>query len=250
MKQIISTISLCLFVVPAVHAAEPAEVLFGHVAQARTSYAGVRDYVCFFEKEEADKGKLDGKENIYLKFEKPFKIFMHWQNAPKKGLQVMYERGRHDGKLVIHKPTPLLALVPVIFLDQNSPWVRSGSKSYNIEDAGLGTFLEDFEKETREAAAAGNLRVVSAETPASMQGNAYDIYFENTNSESHVMAYHVHVVFDAKTGLPIYQELYDWNDQIKGRYYYKDLRLNVGNESSFQKNIHHSLYKIYNSKKD
>ncbi len=218
-----------------------------HMAHARNAYSAVQNYVCLFEKEEVADGKLADKEHIYLKFEKPFKIFMHWQNDPKKGLQVLYERGRHDGKLGIHKPGLLLGLMPVVFLEQDSPWVREGSEAYDIEDAGIGTFLEDLDEETSVAAKEGRLRTVSggAVELEGIHGEQFDVYFDGTTPESDVMAYHVRVVFDSVTQLPLYQELYDWNDRLTGRYVYKDLRLNVGEDPDFRKHIHRTLHRIY-----
>ena len=113
--------------------------------QAVRFYQSVRDYkAVFYKRERSEKGELEPVEKIFLKFEKPWKIYMKWLNTEKKGLEVVYEKGKNKGKLVIHQPHLLFGLAPVVFLDQKSPWVQQGSASYNIEDAGIGGFLFDF----------------------------------------------------------------------------------------------------------
>ena len=249
MKRIL-VLACLLFQTTAYAADASVDALLVQTNQSLTAYSQVQDYVSVFEKEEMDDGKLSGPEKIYLRFEKPFKIFMHWLNTGKKGLQVLYERGRHDGKLVIHKPGLLLGLMPVVFLEQSSPLVREGSEAYDIEDAGIGTFLTDLAEQTATAAKQGALEVKANGRVVrnGIEGEEFDIYFKNTTSESEVMAYHVNVIFDANTHLPVYQELYDWDNQLMGRYVYKELRLNVGEEPTFKQNIHRTLYNIYNSK--
>src|SRR5262245_36033987 len=82
--------------------------LDGILTQSEQAYAQVNDYRAIFEKQEKSDTGLGERETIFLKFEKPFKIFMHWLDTHKKGLQVLYERGKRDGKLAIHQPGLLL----------------------------------------------------------------------------------------------------------------------------------------------
>ena len=61
----------------------------------------------------------------------------------------------------LNLPTLLLFQRIVVFLDQNSPWIKEGSESYHIEDAGIGTFLVDFAQNVLKAAGENELKVES-----------------------------------------------------------------------------------------
>ncbi len=208
-----------------------------------TSYEAVNDYTATFLKQETSGDVLGEKETIFLKFEKPFKIFLHWHDTHRKGLQVLYERGKHDGKLAIHQPGLLLGLAPVIFLEQSSPWVSEGSETHDIEDAGIGTFLEDLSKSVQKGASEKKISVVLSPSDA---GTEADISFPGSTETEDYIASRVETFFDAKTKLPVRMRLYDWNGKVTGVYEYKDLKLNVGAEDAeFKKLAERKLYKLF-----
>lgn len=224
--------------------ADPATRRLGErLRRALDSYGRLRDYRAVFLKREKDKtGALADEERILLKFEKPFKIYMGWLNTSKKGLQVMYERGKHDDKLVIHKPGLAFGLAPVIFLPRDSPWVREGSAAYDIEDAGIGTFLYDFAVSVVEASEKGMLK-----TELSTTGEGWiEVSFPGTVKDSVFFAYRVKVFFDDATGLPVRMQLYDWHNQPTGTYAYEDLRVDIGaDDPEFNRHVHRKLRRIY-----
>jgi len=202
------------------------------------SYEALQNYSATFRKKEKNsEGVLGETEEIYLRFEKPWKIFMGWLNTSKQGLQVVYERGRNDGKLAVHHPSPLLFLTPVIYLEQSSPWVREGSASYNIEDAGIGAFLHDFTRAVVKASYENTLKVHFNQDTA-------DVIFSDKPNPGY-FAHRVRAGFDQKTGLPLTMELFDDSNQPTGIYEYKNLQLNVGVDEEFKKQIHSGLLKVY-----
>ncbi len=216
---------------------------FSLLAESAQAYEGVKDYKAVFLKREESQGVLGEQETLFLKFEKPFKIFLHWFDTHRKGLQVLYERGRHDGKLAIHQPGLLLGLAPVIFLEQSSPWVREGSETHDIEDAGIGNFLQDLSKSAKKGVSEGKIDVKLSQTDA---GTETDVTFPGSLDGSGYIASRVETFFDAKTKLPIRMRLYDWTGKVTGVYEYKDLRLNVGAEDSeFKKIAERKLYKLF-----
>jgi hypothetical protein len=207
------------------------------------TWAALKGYTALFTKEELDKeGNMDEKEEIYLKFEKPFKIFMKWMNTRKKGLQVLYERGRHGNKLGIHKPGLLLGLAQVVFLDQNSPWVREGSAAYNIEDAGIGTFLTDFAKGVVTSAKDNKIEIKN------IAENEWSVTFKDSQKGQTYFAQRIEVKMDAANGFPVVQRLYNWDGKRTGIYEYKNIKIDAADEAEFKKQAHGKLYKIYQSK--
>ncbi len=221
---------------------DPKGSLISFLKKGNHSYRKLKDYKALFIKIEREEGVLGAEERIYLKFEKPWKIFMKWMEGEKKGLEVAYERGKHKNNLMIHKPGLLLGLGPsVVYLDQNSPWVRKGSASYDIEDAGIGTFLEDF---TAAVAQSSREKKLKVECPSE---SFFDVTFLDSKDDDIYFAYRVKVLFDTHSHLPVKMELFDWQNQPMGIYEYRELELNTGQNEAFKKEINRNLLKVYNS---
>ncbi len=213
--------------------------LLAQLERSAQSYDSLKDYKAFFYKSERSDGGLEAREKIFLKFEKPFKVFMRWMDTGKKDLEVVYERGKHDGKLAIHKPGFFFLLKPVLFLDQNSPWVREGSASYDIEDVGIGTFLKDFSAAVKHA-------VQQKELKTQTVGDSIETVFLGSKEDPVYFAHRVVVGFDKGTELPTRMALYDWDDQPMGIYAYEDVSVNVGpDDKEFESLIHPKLFKVY-----
>lgn len=212
--------------------------------RSMAAYEAARDYQAIFYKQEISGEKMGPKEQIFLKFEKPFKIYMGWMNTHKQGLQVLYERGRHDGKLAIHKPGLLLGLAPVIFLDQNSPWVKEGSESYDIEDAGIGSFLYDF---AEMCARGAEEKKLSVKMDTSKGSEVFDVSFPGSKKEDKgFFSYRVVVQFDDDSHLPVKMDLYDWDNKPTGYYAYENLKVDSGlNDPEFKKFADRSLYNLF-----
>lgn len=223
-----------------------------HLAQtlekALHFYGSITDYKTRFYKTEKTKGILGPTEEIFIKFEKTFKIYMCWRNTAKQGVEVVYERGKRKGKLAVHKPGLFFGLAPVIMLDQNSPWIKEGSESYNIEDAGIGSFLHDFAQDVIKASGENKLKVeyLGKTKDEDLNGKKIKVTFLNTKADSGYMAYRADVLFDEHTNLPIKTELFDWQNRLMGIYTYRDFQINVGSDDpAFKKQINRTLLKIY-----
>ena len=216
----------------------------GHFKTDKIIRPEIAHIVAYQHKQEKNGEVLETPEKIYMKFEKPWKIFMGWLNTRKKGLQVVYERGKNDGKLAIHQPGLFLGLAPVVFLDQNSPWVREGSASYDIEDAGIGTFLFDLIRSVLKASEQKNLVVTWKSDDTVL------VTFLNSKENSSYFAYKVSTTFDPNTHLPIAMKLFDWDEKLMGEYAYENLEVNVGMNEEFRKQINRHLLKVYDRHED
>lgn len=248
MKRLFAVLAALSFLffcgTPAFAGPEDAVRLSRALNEGLAAWQNVHDYEAHFTKQETSGGKTGPEEKIFLKFEKPFKIFLGWLNTHKQGLQVFYERGKHGGKLAIHQPGLALGLVPVVFLEQSSPWVREGSATFDIEDAGIGTFLEDLAKDVLEAERQNRLNARIVKDDAA--GLSADIEFMNSKKEESFMARRVEVFFDAASRLPTRMALYDEAGVLIGRYTYENLALNAGPAgAALKKNAHRKIFRLY-----
>ena len=228
--------------------ASPSADLASLLGQGLKAYDSLGDYRAIFHKTERSGAELGPHEEIYIKFSKPFKIFMGWLNTQKKGLQVLYQRGRHDDKLAIHQPGLILGLAQVVFLEQSSPWVREGSASYDIEDAGIGSFLYDFTRAVLQGHREKKLKVspkIFVENNG-LAGEKIEVIFEDSKDQKGYFAHRIEVIFDRTNHLPVGMSLYDWDDQPMGFYEYRELKVDVGAEDEdFIKQINRRLLRVY-----
>jgi outer membrane lipoprotein-sorting protein len=236
----LSALLALLFLSSPVSADPASDRLNSLVSESKTAWQAVNGYSAMFYKEEPEKGKMGPREKIFLKYDKPFKIYMLWLNTRKQGLQVLYERGKHDNKLAIHKPG--LIFTPVIFLPQDSPWVREGSEAYDIEDAGIGTFVEDFAKMVERAVSEGK---ISAKVTESAEGALADVSFPGAAKDEDYFASRAEVLFDAVSKLPVKMKLYDFKGELSGTYEYDELKLNPAEDPEFKKLAHRAIYPLY-----
>lgn len=221
----------------------PAQKLVEQLTKGLDAYLALQDYESTFYKTERAEKALGPEEVIFLKFEKPFKIFMKWRNTDKEGVQVFYERGAYDGKLLVHKPGLLFGLAPLVFLDQDSPLVREGSASYNIEDAGIGNFLAEF---ARCVIQAGEKNLLSV-TQDSAHPEWMEVTFPDRKfPDDDYIAHRIKLRFDPVSSLPVEMQLFDARNEPTGLYRYDALVVNVGSaDEAFMTEIHRALHKAY-----
>lgn len=188
------------------------------------AYRRVRDYTAMLSKQERVKGKLLPRETIHVKFRKPYSLYMKWSGAVKPGQEVLYIRGKNDGKLRAHPgsfPDVTVSLAP------RSALAMKGNR-HPITDASLGDVLRlmvgalrrsqerpqdavtmtDLGEETRHGA---RVRCIDARFPA-------DGYY----------APHVRLCSFVTNKMLARIQVWDANEQLLEDYEYRDLRINVG----------------------
>jgi hypothetical protein len=109
---------------------------------ATQSYAGVSAYIVRLTRREFVKGTYQPEEVLLFKFRKePFSVYLKWVGAVNKGREVLYVKGRYEGKIHTHLAPGEMPLMPrQISLDPNNVLVK-GSSRHSITEAGIGTLL-------------------------------------------------------------------------------------------------------------
>ncbi len=124
-------------------------------AMARHS-EGIRDYTAVFHKQEVVKGELLPQENIFLKFRKPFSVYMRWLEGPYEGQEVLYVRNQYKGKLIGHKGG-FFGFV-TLSLDPKGRRAMKGNR-YPITEAGLAKVIARALKDVERGDAEGVLKL-------------------------------------------------------------------------------------------
>ncbi len=72
------------------------------LTRAVERFETVQTYTCLLDKRVAKSGKLHEDLAIRVKFRKPANYYFRWEEGIRKGREVIFAPGRHDGKIVAH----------------------------------------------------------------------------------------------------------------------------------------------------
>jgi outer membrane lipoprotein-sorting protein len=191
------------------------------------AYEKVEDYTTIFLKQERVNGKLLPKETVFMKFRKPFSVYMKWIGEPRRNQEVLFVSGWNNNKLLAHKgsfPDLTVALDPrgsLAMTDNRHP----------ITDVDIGTTINLIVKDVRRAEQhpedgcrmvdhgvaqvfGANSRCVEAVMPARKDSGYY--------------AHRAMVCVNLPTGLPNKVTIWDYNNELVEDYGYQNVKTNVG----------------------
>lgn len=206
-----------------------------HLAEARESYRGVRDYTCLFIKKERLRGQLQPDHLIAMKVRtQPFSVYLHWHGPkPLAGQEVCYVAGRNKGLMRVHS-AGLLGAVGFVSMDPRDPRALENSR-HSVTEAGIGNLLERYSQGWELERQLNRTQVRVAEYEYNKRRCIRVETLHPDNGGGRVLHYRSVVYFDKEHRLPIRVENYDWprpggdpTGDLVESYSYVDLRLNVG----------------------
>jgi outer membrane lipoprotein-sorting protein len=215
-----------LLVPHAVEAADPGEAVLPFLAQMESAYAKVNDYQATFHKQERVDGKLLPEETILLKFQKPLKIYMNWVGEPLRGQEALYVQGKYDNKLVAHAGG-VLGMISVS-VDPDGPTAMEGNR-HPITHTGFGFIIKQLRPNIESALSYGEFEIVRMGEesfqgrPATVIEAVFDKRGERQYSSGRMV---LHI--DRELMLPVGSVFYDGKNTLIEKYYYTDVKLNVG----------------------
>ena len=206
-------------------------------ADARASFARVKDYVGLFYKQERINGQLQPEQTIQLRIrQEPFSVYLKWLGPQKLvGQEACYVAGKNNNQMRAKSAGPLLGAIGFISLDPRDPKAMANNH-HPITEAGLGNLIEKIAASTDKerqlppdqlAIAIGDYRFLNRPVTR----------LETTRRVNNGQFYACRsvVYFDKETRLPVRFEAYDWpkpNGQPGGDllecYSFVDLKFNVG----------------------
>ncbi len=201
--------------------------LFGLLERMEKSYANVRDYTALFRKRERIDGEWRPEEVSFLKFQKPFKVYMRWLSGPPEGREALYVEGANNNQVIVHEPRGFSSFFTVLLEPGNRRILRESR--YSFTEIGIGRLIERVGRDARRAWARGEMRLVDRGKAKVMGKDVRQIEgILPKEREAGYASYRMVLGIDEETGLPIQASIYDWDDAITGEYLYGDLRLNPG----------------------
>ncbi len=213
--------------------------------RCKQSYQNLNDYTATFIKEQRLRGRLRKPETTFLKFQKPFSIYMKWIKNPDKGKEVIYVEGAHNGKILAHLGGVIGLLTPTTFrLEPTHPMAMGGNLK-PITKAGLGNMIGALLAIYQLAEKNGDLESVCKGVKRHQGRDVYVV--ERTLPKKEIYPNNYAVIYvDKELMLPVFYAAFDDEDRLLEQYEYRDLKLNVGlTEKDFDKKNSEYKYPIF-----
>ncbi len=190
------------------------------------AYAEIDNYTAIFHKQERVNGKLLGEETIFIKFQKPFKIYMRWIKDPFRGREGLYVEGWNENKMRVHESG--IARLITVNLDPKGLMAMKGNR-HPITESGLGHLIELIGENLSRGIKNGDLKFIkhSEETMYGCQTRKIELIFPRNEAKCYY-CYRAIINIDVEKNLPLKVQIYDWNDTLIENYGYEDLKLNAG----------------------
>jgi len=211
------------------------------IHQAVGTYDRLDSYQASLERQYS--GEDVKPEEIFLRFEKPLVVYMHWLNGSQRGLQVVYSNRHFDDKILSRPPGFLFQFIPIVHLAKDDPRVMK-AESHSIEKAGIGYILNDFAQDFADARASNQVKVLSVE----------DVEIDGEKAKRITVLFNVpmrnypkvSMAFSEEHHLPIEIKLYRSLENSPEVYRYLNLSINPPRDNeAFQKSIDRRLFNSY-----
>ena len=209
---------------------------------AREAYRSINGYQAIFDKQELREDGSWNKERTFIKFNKPFTIFLGWMEGNAKGRQVLYSQGDFEGKMMVRVPG-FFNLLPLIRLKPDDPRLAKTEK-HSITTAGIGYFLEEFAESFYESKEKNQLKILSLrdEVIEGEKGTLVDVLYMDSEDGYPRTG----VVFSKSHGLPIEVRLYSDEDHLVESYRYLKLTVDPNrDDDNFKQHSDARMFRLY-----
>ncbi len=199
-----------------------------HAALQR--FSNIDDYSTNFIRKERVKNKLQKEERFFIKFRKPFDLYMKWLDKPNKGWELIYARGKYNNKVIVHVTGLANLLLPTMELDPTGSIAMMNNR-HSIVEFGLGYVIENYYRDVRISSERNELTVNSIREE-SLDGVACWVVETQVPIKSkNYYCDKAIVYFDKKLIIPIKTIFYKWDESenkylLIEEYTYKALSFN------------------------
>jgi hypothetical protein len=191
-----------------------------------SSYSRVNDYVAVFHNQERIDGKLDKGQTVLFKFQKPFKVYMKFDDGPSKGTEALYVEGSYENKLVVRQGG-ILGFMTFSLAPKGS--LAMSRKRHPVTEVGFGFLLAEFRRNIEPAIRSGELDIMRL-TDETFKGRPATVvegrFLSHGGRKYYCARFIIHI--DKELLLPVGDVFYDGKGEMFEDYVFTDVKLNVG----------------------
>jgi len=194
--------------------------------QAESLLARTDSYTALFHKQELIQSNLTEEETIFLKFKKPFNVYMKWIKEPHMGRESLYVEGFNKNRVKVRECG--LAGVMLLDLDPNGSLIMKGSR-HPITDSGLEHMVRLVYENLAKGMKTGEVefRNHGWSTVYEQGTRKAEIIFPRDRAKGYY-CYRAVLYLDTVKKLPIRVQIYDWDNALVESYGYEALKLDAG----------------------
>lgn len=179
----------------------------------------IDDYTAIFVKRERIDGKLGDQQWMMTKIRnekmedkkvvQPFSVYMKFlRPAHVKGREVIYVKGKNEGKLIAHEGGWKGKFTPSVHLDPHGALAMSGQR-YPITDMGIENLCLKLIERGRRDRERGTCEVTTKESTLNKRP-VTRIQVLHPEQKPHLDFHIARIFVDNEYGLPVRYEAYDW----------------------------------------
>ena len=222
----VSSAALLHFPFGAAGSPEAAPDLMRLLRKGEENYRAVNDYTTTFHKQQRVRGYLYPEETMFVKFKKPFMVYMKWTGDVDTGREVLYVRGKHGNKILAHPGGIMNIFMPTVSLHPLSMFaMRKNLRP--ITESGVGNTIRLLLEVCERAAKAGDLEVVRA-GEGEVGGRRTERFERLLPAGKGYPAHRTIIEIDKETKFPLLVESHGWKNELLEKYVYDDIKLNTG----------------------
>ncbi|HRZ86267.1 MAG TPA: DUF1571 domain-containing protein [bacterium] len=189
----------------------------------RESYKDIDGYTAVMVKGEPQAGKSNASQKIFVKFKKPFKVYMKWIGDKHAGREVLYVQGENNDNLFA-KPDGFLGnILRMVKLPSTH---RSDGSRHTVKDVGIGKLVESILDITLQAKRKNDLNLVCNGVVVRNGRKAYEIERFLPQDKDCYEYKRVVMYVDTATKLPLEVYAYGKDGKLKEFCVYQDITLN------------------------
>jgi hypothetical protein len=189
--------------------------------ETEAAYHRVTSYTAVFHKQQRVAGKLLPEETIFIKYKKPFSLYMKWIRAPYEGSELLYVAERNENRVRAHRGGILRFIIRN--LDLGDPRLMVGNLR-PVTSTGIGYLLEAVAINMRKAIKFGELTFSERgeETAYGRNTRILEVIFPKERGKDYDGWRYV-INQDVESKILLRIRVYDRDDQLVENYGYENL---------------------------
>ncbi len=161
-------------------------------------------------------------QKIYVKFQKPFKVYMKWVDQPYDGREILYIQGENNDNFFVKPDGVIGFFVRLVKLPST---FKTNESRYTVRDFGIGNLVDGIINITMDAQKNNDLDLHCHGVVTRNGRQVYEIERllpkKDTYRNQRLVLY-----VDTKTNLPVETYAYDKEGRLAEYCLYQDLKIN------------------------
>ncbi|MDD5085408.1 MAG: DUF1571 domain-containing protein [Candidatus Omnitrophica bacterium] len=189
-------------------------------------YNKLEDYSATFIKEERVKGKLNGEAELFVKFRKPFSVYIREVRGNNRYTELVYVKDQNDNKIIAHPKGSVGYVLSKAYVDPEGVWAMAGNR-HPITEFGIEHILDLYNRDFERGVSSDEVDITSKGIVdiEGEEARQFELILTNKVHKDLYYAPKTIIAFSTKSFLPIDIQVFDEKNNLLEHYRYLDLRI-------------------------